>query len=199
VTLEELKPLGFVPPDTVRQMCQQAREAANLKVLKAGAQLVVDAWWAHDKCNPANEGVAASYLITIALDVLSHHGTTATGIEFSDNFKLTFQLLRYVWERVSAPVHVSDGLKQSSQERARDILDYIFRNIEWQVVTRRPGHALERKRYKVFHARCLLLRSHDKLTRLGDITGAYQDLDSAIAQVCIVSRSLLMYDRSLLT
>lgn len=67
-----------------------------------------------------------------------------------------------------------------SQERAREVLDYLLRNIEWDTATTRQGHALERLRYKRFYSRCLLLRSHDKLTRLGDTFDAYQDLDLAI-------------------
>ena len=167
-------------------LLQRATVAADVKVLKAAGQLVVDACWGHERCCAANGKWTAGCLVELAVQVLAkrHAAAAEGGITFTDGYMVTFQMLQYVCERVS-PTRCPPGLSQdillASQQRARDLLDYLLGRFDWKAVTTRPGHALERLRYRQLHARCLLLRSHDKLTRLGDIPGAYEDLDCAIA------------------
>ena len=187
ISLDEIASLGVIPPSSFKDLCQRATASAlsrkkKTDMLKAGVQLAADAWWSHEQCVAADRKWPASYMLMVSLDVLGRHCTRVHGREDEVAFRMTMQMARYASEKISSSVMAfAADLLEQSRTRAREVLSYIIRNVNWQQATNKRGAALESLRFKRFYSKVLLLRSHDQLVAHGDIAASSEDLDTAIA------------------
>ena len=171
--------------------CATAFVAADLKrisALKAGVTMIVDAFFESTKCIPTDTDEAQMLVLLLASHVIKQigDGTGPNGGQlFYDHFAGSANRFSYTVGHLVADVMARRPPSTNPIMPVGDLKDVLDKmlsrtSVDWRKAGR-TGCALDRLRARRMHARLLHLRSHLKLTRNGDTTGAYTDLDAAIA------------------
>ena len=167
---------------------------ADLEELKAGMQLCADAFMTSQKCvvGGAKDGQLGLFL-GAAFDVVRRSAVTGNSelMTFKDGFALTMNMFEFAMISLHRGAEEMSGIARQSLDKVSTGLDFE-KACSSQVVR-------VRLRARRLQAQLLLLRSHDKLTRLNDSKGAYADLDLAIekardAASGIISSSVSLCD-----
>jgi tetratricopeptide (TPR) repeat protein len=152
--------------------------------LHAGAQLIGDAFLAESKSNVATPAVCSLMMLAV------------TGLGLTDYAAGTFVPSAYAFYiaayRMVANVEArsgggaNGGIAQAvagAGAEARRFVDSLLEIHDTRAmrVTSRDRCVVHQREAKARHAQLMLLRSFDKLTRLGDMAGAVADLDLCIA------------------
>ena len=143
---------------------------ARLEYLKAGVQLMVDAFFADFKCVPFLSSGECNWVgvFQCLLDVVkcSADEVFSHGVYFYDGFAVTFQMMQLmVTKSVGGGFHLLDAsLASSVGKEVRQTLDVLKGGQDWENICRH-GDALARIRERKLYSKILLLLSHDELTR----------------------------------
>ena len=152
----------------------------DVDCLHAGAQLIGDAFLAESKSNVATPAVCSLMMLAV------------TGLGLTDHAAGTFVPSAHAFliaaYRMVANVEAgaNSGIAQAvagAGAEARRSVDSLLKVHDTRVmrVTSRDRCVVHQREAKARHAQLMLLRSFDKLTRLGDMAGAVADLDLCIA------------------
>ena len=156
----------------------------DVDCLHAGAQLIGDAFLAESKSNVATPAVCSLMMLAV------------TGLGLTDHAAGTFVPSAYAFyiaaNRMVANVDdgrgggADGGIAQAvagAGAEARRFVDSLIQIHDTRAmrVTSRNRCVVHQREAKARHAQLMLLRSFDKLTRLGDMAGAVADLDLCIA------------------
>ena len=146
----------------------------NADHLRAGAQLIGDAYLADEKCATGTPNVAS--LLLLSISALNNFDNTA------DGFLVSAYAFYYAGQTM---LHVSfrelgAAATIAYDTEARRFLDALIECKPWAEVAQTDVCALWRRTAASFLARLLFMRSYDKLTRFGDSSGGFSDLDQAI-------------------
>ena len=154
----------------------------DVDCLHAGAQLIGDAFLAESKSNVATPAVCSLMMLAVT-------GLGLTDIA-ADNFVPSAYAFYIAAYRMVANVEAggrgggaNGGIRAGGGAEARRVVDSLIRIHDTRAVrvTSRDRCVVHQREAKARHAQLMLLRSFDKLTRLGDMAGAIADLDLCIA------------------
>ena len=147
--------------------------------LKAGVQLLVDAYLTDSRCVPTDTKATIVLVLGMTEGVLDRVGRVGPngGRVYGDGFESTASFFMFVCRSLT-----KRALNTFSEE-TRAVLEKLIerRGLNSWAKAGRTGPAMDRIRAHLMHAQLLHFRSHDKLTRSGEVASGYADLDAAIA------------------
>ena len=156
----------------------------DVDYLRAGVQLVGDAFLADSKSNIATPVVCSLIMLTMqGLRLMRDQGAAAF---IPSTYAFYIAANRMVANSMDSRIgHSADGggIAAESGAAARRYVDELIKLHDTRAmgVTSHHKCVIHQREAKARHAHLMLLRSYDKMTRLGDMAGATADLDLCIA------------------